>query len=155
MKLDDIPVESLQTLFTYWNEIRGSRAMPARVDIEPARLASILPMLVLIDVESDPMRFKIRLMGSENVKVAGEDMTGRYIETLNSYDRLYENLTWLVDNRLPYLACGTVDWRAKNYMSYHTLGLPLSDNDRDVNMILFGFYYFFNNAAGNGGPQQI
>ena len=122
--------------------------MPARVDIEPAQLASVLPLLVLIDVEKDPFRFKVRLMGSENVKVLGEDMTGKYLENLVGYEKLRDKMIWLVENRLPYLSCDKVDWKAKSYMSYHALGLPLSDNDRDVNMILFGLHYFVNTDLG-------
>ncbi|WP_417316994.1 PAS domain-containing protein [Emcibacter sp.] len=151
--LEDIPVEPLRELYEYWNRIRGTRMMPARIDIQPAELASILPLLVLVDVEQNPERFKIRLMGTETVKVMGEDLTGQYLETLHDHEKLTQHMLWLVESHKPYLSCDTMSWKNKNYLSYYALALPLSDNDRDVNMILFGFHYFFNTGVGEARTQ--
>jgi len=33
---------SLQTLYSYWNEVRRGRIAPQRLEIEPSRIAAIL-----------------------------------------------------------------------------------------------------------------
>ncbi len=129
--------------------------MPARADIQPGQLSSILPLIVLVDVEQDPRRYRIRLMGSESVKVIGEDMTGQYIDVYQNHETIAENMSWLVENRAPYLACDKLDRKTRNYLNYYALGLPLSENDRDVNMILFGFKYFFNTVSGGNSPISM
>ncbi len=49
-----------QHLYTYWNEIRGSRLAPKRFEIEPSRISAILPdTFVLERIDTATSRFRL------------------------------------------------------------------------------------------------
>ena len=61
------------SLFTYWNEIRGLRVAPRRFEIEPSRIASILPDTFILDCsQSGSPRF--RLAGTRMSTLLGRDV---------------------------------------------------------------------------------
>ncbi|MEZ5842177.1 MAG: PAS domain-containing protein [Hyphomicrobiaceae bacterium] len=65
-----------QTLFAYWNEVRAGRIAPRRLDIEPARIAEVLPdALILERVDFETYRF--RLAGTRLCEHLGTDTRGR------------------------------------------------------------------------------
>jgi hypothetical protein len=68
----------LRTLWSYWTERRGQRSMPAREDIDPVDIPSILPHLQL--VEPVDGRFRFRLAGTAIVTAYGAEMTGKYVD---------------------------------------------------------------------------
>ena len=70
----------LRRLLAYWLGKRGPRRAPARADIDPLEIASLLPHVMLIDVEHAPLRFRYSLVGTEVVRNLGADMTGRYLD---------------------------------------------------------------------------
>src|SRR5262249_18700292 len=51
--------------------------MPARRDLDPAEMRGLLPILLLIDVEGEVMRY--RLAGTAVVTAAGIDPTGHAV----------------------------------------------------------------------------
>lgn len=74
----------LERLLDYWTERRGDRPMPARKDIDPARLgAELLPWIAITEVVDNARRFRFRLCGTGLAEFAGLDLTGRYIDELN------------------------------------------------------------------------
>jgi hypothetical protein len=70
----------LRVLLAYWNDKRGTRAMPARADIDPLDVPPILPNIVLVDVTGDPPRFRFRVVGTDIVFRYGAELTGRDLE---------------------------------------------------------------------------
>jgi len=73
-------------LLQHWNRLRGARDMPSRAEIDPAALKSILPHIMMLTVESEPFRVCYRLVGTEIVRFAKFDFTGRYADALNFQD---------------------------------------------------------------------
>ena len=79
------PIDDLGTLeaapralLAYWEKRRGERVMPAPAEIDPLDLASnVLSFLTVIDIESDPLDFRYRFVGTRVVEAAGVDRTGR------------------------------------------------------------------------------
>jgi hypothetical protein len=64
-----------QILFSYWNEVRGTRLAPRRFDIEPSRISSILPETFILE-EADGFRFRLagtRICEQFGVELRGED----------------------------------------------------------------------------------
>lgn len=62
-----------QSLYTYWNEIRGQRVAPRRFEIEPARIAGILPDTFILECgETGQARF--RLAGTRMSNLLGRDV---------------------------------------------------------------------------------
>src|ERR1700730_15140635 len=82
----DIQDPLLKRLSAYWESCRGSRAMPGRADIDPVDMQFILGNLYLVDVLREPLRFRMRLHGTELVRRAGHDLTGKVLDTLPQTD---------------------------------------------------------------------
>lgn len=115
--------------------------MPSRSEIRPEQIHRLLPHVVLIDVEKDPLRFRARLVGTEIVNVIGRDFTGMYFDSFPNIDKLVNRLKDLLERKRPYLVGDNVQWPEKSFMEYQALALPLSDNDKDINIIMYGMYY--------------
>ena len=80
------------TLLKYWNALRGDRAFPARDEIDPAALKSVLPHIMLTGIEYDPFRVFYRLVGTEIVRFAKFDFTNCYADSLQFQDT--ESADW-------------------------------------------------------------
>jgi len=142
--IDDLPNDILRSIYRYWLDMKGARLMPSRADLDPADIVSLLSHISLINVENGGTRYKMRLIGSETVKAMNIDVTGKYLDELPFVERaLKENYDWLVAQRRPYFNFDKLRWSSKSYMDYYALGLPLSSNGQDVNMLMFGMYYLF------------
>lgn len=64
-----------ETLFTYWNTVRGSRPTPRRFEIEPGKIASILPSTFILE-RLDPETFRFRLAGTRVCEMFGAELRG-------------------------------------------------------------------------------
>src|SRR5688500_13935566 len=69
-------------LLAYWNKRRGNRSMPARRDLDPAQIRSLLPNLVLIDVAAGCTDFRFRLLGTAVAAQCVRDHTGKRFSEL-------------------------------------------------------------------------
>jgi hypothetical protein len=128
----------------YWARKRGSRSMPRRRDIDPTEIAALLPNLQLIDVQGD--RFRYRLVGTALVEAFGRDYTGKYPHDLFPGKRgdfvsaLYRSVRDAkrpMFNRSRYVTTKDLD------MTANRLYLPLSEDDRDVSMLMGAFSFEF------------
>lgn len=145
-EISDISNVKMKSVYEYWLKIKGDRLIPSREDINPAEITSVLPHITLVRVEMPSRRYKLTLVGSENVKAVGADMTGKYLDEiplLKKYAK--ERYDWVVKNKRPYIYQGNLKWSEKDYLDYSILALPLSNDNDDVNGIMFaGFYYYPN-----------
>lgn len=141
---DDLATE-MQEVKAYWNAKRGARLMPRRADIDPFELRRHLPYLSLLEVvrPEAELDFRFRLLGTEITGHLGRDSTGktvREVYTLADPELLrwmLDSCTAVVEKKLPVLAHGTLRAVAKEFISFDTLLLPLSEDGEEVNM-LFG-----------------
>lgn len=62
-------------LYSYWNEVRGDRLAPRRFEIEPARLASILPDAFILERDGD-LDIRFRLAGTRVIEQFGREFRG-------------------------------------------------------------------------------
>jgi hypothetical protein len=130
---------SLRALHDYWEAQRGTRSMPARADIDPIDLKSLLPLLILIDVVPDPRRYVYRLVGTQEVEMRGADPTGKPV-TEAYYGESPEETTCYLDRvvrtRQPVLYRGTYQPLRTRVQQEDVLYLPLSQDGQTVNMIM-------------------
>ncbi|HEV8389471.1 MAG TPA: PAS domain-containing protein [Dongiaceae bacterium] len=130
---------SLRKLHQYWTSQRGDRAMPARGDLDPVDLKTLLPLLILIDVVPDPRRYVYRLVGTREVEMRGGDPTGKPVEEAY-YGESAEDTTYYLDRvvrtRQPVLYRGTYQPLSTRTQREDVLFLPLSKDGEAVNMIL-------------------
>ena len=80
--LDRVQSSVLRQLFQYWNEKRGHRSAPSREDIDPAQMVEFLSNVFLIDVEEEPRRYRVRLMGTALDHWYGRDLTGCHVDEI-------------------------------------------------------------------------
>jgi hypothetical protein len=62
-------------LYAYWNEVRGDRLAPRRFEIEPARIAALLPDAFILERFGD-MDIRYRLAGTRLIEQFGTDFRG-------------------------------------------------------------------------------
>jgi hypothetical protein len=76
-----------QILFQYWNGVRGERMAPRRFEIEPARIASILPETFILE-RLDADTFMYRLAGTKLCEQFGTEFRGlNFLNDWNEDDR--------------------------------------------------------------------
>jgi hypothetical protein len=142
--LADVVDPLLQRLYRYWDDKRAGREMPARGDVDPLDLRYILGQLILVDVlPEEPLRFRIRLHGSELARRAGYELTGKMLDELPTTEfRLlaHRSFTTAVETRLPFhsIRDRLLDGKSKRY---EALMLPLSRDGDGVDMLLVGLRY--------------
>lgn len=136
----------LRQLHDYWERQRGDRAMPARADLDPADIKPVLPYLILIDVESAPLRFRVRLAGSfayearEGLRI--REMTVHYLDALDYHLATPEAVIALarsvVEQRRPVSRITPYPLSGGQSGVHHMLVLPLGRDAARVDMLLVG-----------------
>lgn len=56
--------------------------MPSRADIDPTEIRDLLPQIILVRIEHDPLRVRYAVIGTASAEAAGFDYTGRYLDEL-------------------------------------------------------------------------
>lgn len=69
---------TIQTLYAYWNELRAGRVAPRRLEIEPARIGSILPETFMLE-RADPTTYRYRLAGTRLCEIFRAELRGTNI----------------------------------------------------------------------------
>jgi hypothetical protein len=141
-EIDDVtsPLTPRQVqLLGYWNRIRGGRSMPARRDLDPAEVHTLLPNLVLIDVAEGVTDFRFRLMGTAVAAQCSRDHTSKLFSDLEGYGPRgygWSNHQKVVTRQRPRI--GHLPYTGPNtsIVAHHNLSLPLSSDGRRVDMIL-------------------
>jgi len=77
-----------QILFSYWDSVRGERATPRRFEIEPARIATILPSTFILE-RIDAETYRFRLAGTNVCDIFGVELRGsNFLDGWTTLDRL-------------------------------------------------------------------
>jgi hypothetical protein len=130
----------LSGLYAYWEAKRGDRLMPARADLDPLEIPQVLSHLILLDVTHDPLRFRVRLYGTEVADLRGRDLTERYLyegapTTLGATTQPWNLAT--VETRRPHYVTGPYEDISEGRIgTFHRLGLPLSVRGERVDMLM-------------------
>ena len=134
----DVESPILRRFFEYYLEKRGDREFPARRDLDPVDFPYALGDITLVDVEYKPLRFRFRLDGSRHVQRFGFDLTGHSLDDFpypEMRQAIFESYRDVVEAREPrryYRDLETGD----RWFRYETLLLPLSDDNRTINMLI-------------------
>ncbi|MFN4354649.1 PAS domain-containing protein [Parvibaculum sp.] len=142
----------LAYLFDYWRSKKGERIAASRTDLLPSEIKHFLPIMNLIDVRRDPLRFRHRLVGTEIVDRLGRDVTGELVSAElygPAYERVFEGLKAVAEEVRPYRRLTRLSWYDRSWLSVESLELPLIDSGGEVNMILRAASHF--SAAQHDG----
>lgn len=93
--------------------------------------------MVLHDVEPGRTEFRIRLVGNDLVEVMRHNPSGLEMRKVPNSAPLIERYRWVVRERRPYMCLDLpLAWANKEYRSYSTLVMPLSDDGERVDMLI-------------------
>lgn len=129
-------------LYDYWRQRRPSGGLPGRKDIDPVDFPHLLSRLAVIEVEpqDDGVRYRYRLAGTEIVRRAGRDPTGKYFhdlyegDYLQSAQALYDGLRQTAEPHFSQRVFPIGD--GESYLRYDRLILPLASDGRTVDQFL-------------------
>jgi hypothetical protein len=147
----------LAYLFDYWCSKKGERIAASRTDLLPSEVKPFLPIMNLIDVQRNPLRFRHRLVGTEIVDRLGRDVTGEVVSPElygSAYERVFDGLKAVADEIRPYRRLARLSWYDRSWLSVESLELPLVDGGGDVNMILRAASHF-SEAQSSGRDCQV
>lgn len=134
-----VAVRAHEELFGYWASRRCGGKLPGRRDLHPGDIKRLLPTLSLIDVEPDPLDFRVRLAGTALYDVYGREITGRRLGDIynsSASDYWRTELAKVVADGRPAVGVHNLAWRGASHLSILWLRLPLASNGGDVDMIL-------------------
>jgi hypothetical protein len=142
--MPDITHPKLRRLYEYWCEKRGDRKMPSRADLDPLDMTFIMGNMILVDViDGSPLRFHIRLHGTNLVRRVGYEMTGKMLDELPQSEFLMlarESFTRVATSAEP--TAGKRDRVIdERFARYETVIMPLSSDGKRVERLLIGLIY--------------
>ena len=158
--------QKVSALWDWWNCARGLRDFPDRQDFDPVLLKSILPWLLIADVEPSPFRIRYRLVGTRVAQFSGFDFTGGYLDEiwpgeasepwLGCYRRAYDSRSFIVGSSTEATTSGAS-------LQYEFGAFPLSRGGSAIEQFVCVEDYFGDAAVSahwsdhgrlivNGGP---
>ena len=94
----------------------------------------------MVDVFHNPIRFKFRLIGTQNVDAIGWDVTGKWID--EAYPEFgptkpgYADYLNVVSELQPSYRKGAAQYHVPNYRNIERIMLPMVDENRTCRIIL-------------------
>jgi len=129
-------------VLAYWISKAGTRAMPARGDLDPVPdLRELSQYLFLVDVRDDGQAFHFRLVGSGLVDYLGADVTGKSLDELAKGEQPFAEFKEQFSEAISARATVRGVFHIPSQFTFHKMPferliLPLSDDGRTVNMLL-------------------
>lgn len=126
-------------LLEYWEQARGERVMPARADIDPIDIPRLLPFILLLEVDNDTGRVKIRLMGTRVRDLYSEEFTGRHLDEIffgRNREQVLTSYNEALDSRAPHHCWMRFTNKDGLEFDMERLILPLSGDGTSIDMFI-------------------
>jgi hypothetical protein len=131
----------LRVLQDYWRRHHPPEArLPGRQHIDPVDFPRLLPWIWLVDVQRSPLRFRHRLVGTEQVRIMERDHTGRWLDEVfplflgsPSYRQF---IATAERGEIAYRRGKPQFHLSKEYLAVERLLLPLAKDGKTVDMLL-------------------
>lgn len=139
---EDLRSPLLRGLVAMWeSRHRPDGGLPGRADFQARDLLALGGIVTLFDVEQDPFRMRVRLVGTRVTQVIGRDVTGLYLEeayrpeVLPLFLELYARC---IRERRPIRTAGRQRHIARTFLPFESIDLPLATDGQTVDMIMKG-----------------
>lgn len=123
-------------LVDYWQVLRGGRAMPARRDIDPTEIWTLLPNIHLSEWHDNPDRVRYRLAGTELVASIGREISGHWLTDFHTDSKDVEETLSLyrkvIARRAPVIGRTLGSMQRVGVDSFEWVLCPLSDDGLSV-----------------------
>jgi hypothetical protein len=140
----DLHSSILRDGYAYWLAKKGDRAFPTRADFDPMVEAPKLSrQIMLMDVQSQPLDFRYRLVGTQLRQNMAMEWTGQWmsqIEFQRPPNPIWSHHQWVVENRQPRFFRPTYIGPNKGFKFIEAAILPLGGGEAiDMLMIFVDF----------------
>ena len=129
-----------RAIYDLWRQKLHGRRMPHPDDVDLCQVeTSLLNNICVIDVTTEPRRYKIMFAGNAYFDAYGIDITDSFLDELDlgeARDYWLGHYDSFVDAAEPRVGTIPVNWVGKEFIVQHWMKLPLSSDDRQVNRIL-------------------
>ena len=128
----------LRRLLSTWQDKCRDRRFPARTDLHPRDLASVLPHLTLARVVDAGMDFELRIIGNEIVQAYGENFTGKRLSSLDHRigNEMRDAYHAVVRTAQPVVLEGWFELSAERCFQREVLLTPLGQTDDQVDHVM-------------------
>ncbi|MEO3432485.1 PAS domain-containing protein [Inquilinus sp. CAU 1745] len=136
-------LETTSRLLDLWRARCNGRDIPDRANLHAEDFAPWMGRLVICDVERDPRRFRLRLIGTAVRELDGRDYTGWYLdEALEEPLRRHVLEQWALcaDRRRPVLINSASSPHPAKQIEMEKLMVPFSTGADAVGQILTYFH---------------
>ncbi|MFD2204596.1 PAS domain-containing protein [Kiloniella antarctica] len=130
----------ISKIYNYWLSIHPkSNELPRRQDFDPMDIVDLLPLVWMLDIHNDPLRYKFRLLGTALTPILGKEPTGQWLDeafpdALNS--GAYDDYHYVVRTQKALYRKGTPQYIVPEYKTIERLLMPLVDRDNNCQIIL-------------------
>jgi hypothetical protein len=137
----DMKHKNSQVLFGYWNEVRGERITPRRFEIDPSKIAGLLPSTFILErVDAETYRF--RLAGTRVCELFGYELRGsNFLHGWSAIDRsaLVRHFNALAKQGAVELIQMEAAPMARPSTPFEVILLPLQHTGETIDRILGAF----------------
>jgi hypothetical protein len=122
-----------------WRLIKRGNDIPDRGDFDPVEFETLLPNILIVDIEHAPFRVRYRVVGTRVVGATAFDITGRYPDDLMPTE---PEAPWLdlyartVQLRAPTLGTSTCTTTCGGLFTHDFAMFPLRNGGESVDQVL-------------------
>lgn len=134
----DFRTAASAAIYRYWLDQRQDRRFPARADIDPLAMRGALGNISLIEVQHEPLRFRLRLVGSYQAARLGFDPTGMWLDEMPApeyRDLLIGRLLTILERPEPLLVRNR-QMMDERWYDYETIWLPMANDGDRIDMVM-------------------
>jgi len=126
-------------IFTYWNNLRGSRIAPERTEIEPSDIRDVLGDTFILEVDYLYRTISFRLAGTKLCSSYGRELKsvgylGLWDETDNL--KIFDAVKQVYEHAKPVVIAHLAETQNNQFLEYETILLPLSNGTSQTVRIL-------------------
>jgi len=143
--LAEAQTDGVRELVRNWLSIHPKDRLPGRQHFDPLGIPRLLKSIVLTDVERDPYRFRVRVLGTAVADAFGRDFTGKYMDEVFEHHQgslSHSMRVQVVETGLPCLrpaVPGT--FSGMDIAPQEGIHLPLATDGTAVDNVLSMFVY--------------
>jgi hypothetical protein len=133
-----------QALYAYWNEMRGERIAPQRLEIQPARIGAVLPDTFILE-RCDSRTFRYRLAGTRVCARFGMELRSlNFLDRWSAGDRamLEEHLSAITESGRAGVFTGEALAGIKPAATFEIVILPLVHTGNAIDRFLCAISLF-------------
>ncbi len=134
------PFADLLDLHRHWLTLSRGRIAPARDEFDPTEIPPrILPKIMMVDVQHDPLDFSYRFWGTGIVDFHGVDLTGHSVMEVKPAcfaEMVWQQYADVVGTKEPGLFVHNVPVRSGMLEPHAILRLPFSGDGEVVDIVM-------------------